>query len=66
MTQEIMDKMTDKEFDDYLKERAKDKPYLDRYVKEGGYNLKDLSDGVSYEEWLKREKRDEKLKELGL
>lgn len=61
MTQEIMDKMTDKEFDDYLEEMRKNKPYLDRYVNEGGY----YSD-LSYEEWLKREKRDEKLKELGL
>lgn len=60
-TREQINKMTGKEFDIYLEERAKDKPYLDRYVKEGGY----YSD-LSYEDWMTREKRDEKLKELGL
>lgn len=61
MTREIMDKMTNKEFDDYLKERAEVKPYLDRYTREciyGGF------DTTNFEEWLKETLRDERLNDL--
>ena len=68
MTREIMDKMTDKEFDAYLEERRKIKPYLERYARENMNNKNNefymSPDG--FERWLKIEMREEKLKELGL
>ena len=61
ITKETLDNMADDEFDIYLEERRKTKPYLDRYVKENGY-----ASGVSFEDWLKVELRDAKLKQLGI
>lgn len=61
MTREWWEKMDNKEFDSYLEERRKVKPYLVRYAKEGGYQS-----GIPFEEWLIVEMRNDKLKEIGL
>ncbi len=61
MTREFWDKMTTTQFEEYLDERRALKPYLDRFVKEVGYSA-----GIQYEDWLKVELRNDKLKELGI
>lgn len=59
ITKETLENMTDEEFDNYLADRSKTKPYLDRFVREGGYNMP-----INFEDWLKQTLRDERLEEL--
>jgi hypothetical protein len=61
MTQEIMDKMTDKEFDEYLLSIRGRKQYVDRY-----YLERHNETGIEFEEWMKMEIRQEKLNTLGI
>ena len=58
ITEETLESMADDEFDIYLEERKRLKPHLDRYY------LEDHWKTIPYEEWLKIELRDDKLKEL--
>jgi len=56
-----MDKMTDKEFDEYLLSIRGRKQYVDRY-----YLERHNETGIEFEEWMKMEIRQEKLNTLGI
>lgn len=68
ITGRIINDMSDEEFDKYLEDRKKVKPYLERYARENMNNKNNeffMTTG-GFERWMKIEIREEKLKELGI
>lgn len=56
-----IEKMTDKEFDEYLLSIRGRKQYVDIY-----YIERHNETGIEFEEWMKMEIRQEKLNTLGI